>query len=69
MKDDYWGPKPPRVKPERHGPGKAVGEDSLSGAVEHLHSEHPFSTHGEGLQDKATGKIHHPISSGTYKGK
>jgi hypothetical protein len=62
---DKWGPKPPM------GSRNAghVTTSGLKGAVDHLHHEHPHSTHGEGLQHKATDAIHHPISPSTYKGK
>lgn len=65
-KDNHWGPKPPRTAAIGHQP--SIGEDSLGAAVGHLHKEHPFSTHGEGLQHKATTAIHHPVGS-VYKGK
>lgn len=66
---EIWGPKPPQSSPVKHGAGAAVGKDSLSGAVEQLHSEHPHHVQGEGLQHKSTSKIHHHITSGVYGGK
>jgi len=68
MGENHWGPQPPRSAPVKHGVGAAVGEASLSGAVSHLHREHPHPVQSEGLHHKSTSKIHHPISSGTYKG-
>lgn len=66
--DNHWGPKPLRSAPISRAPGKAVGEDSIGAAVEHLHQEHPYPVQGENLQEKACGKIHYPVGS-VYKGK
>lgn len=59
-----WGPKPPQ-SPRNSG---GVSESSLGAAVGHLHKEHPHPVQGEGLQHKSTSMIHHPVSSGVYKG-
>lgn len=64
--DKIWGPKPPQSRSVAHGPGKAVGTDTLGPAVEHLHWEHPHHVQGVGLQNKSTARINHPITSSTY---
>jgi hypothetical protein len=61
-----WGPQPPKSAAVTHAPGKAVGTDSLSGAMKQLHSEHPHHVQGEGLQHRSTGKIHHNVTSNVY---
>jgi hypothetical protein len=64
--DSVWGPTAPRSQPIRHAPGYAVGEATISGAVDHLHMEHPHHVQGEGLQHDSSKAIHHPITDKTY---
>lgn len=65
-----WGPEPPRT-PAISQRQPSIGTDTLSGAVSHLHMEHPHHVQGEGLQHKAAEGIHHPVGRpGTvYKGR
>lgn len=67
MAENHWGPQPPKTAPIHHSPGGAVGEDSLSGAVGELHSQHPHPVQGEGLQNKSSGKRHQAVGH-VYKG-
>lgn len=66
--DRIWGPKPPQSKAVSHGPGKAVGTDTVGAAVAHLHWEHPFHVQGENLQHKSTDRIHHHVTGSVYSG-
>lgn len=69
MSDKIWGPAPPKGRSVTHPPGKAAGNDQLSSAVEHLHWEHPHHVQGEGLQNKGTNRINHPVTSSVYGSK
>jgi hypothetical protein len=61
-----WGKTAARTPPLGHE-GR-VGTSGLSGAITHLHDEHPFHVQGEGLQHKGEEGIHHPVN-GVYKGQ
>lgn len=66
-----WAPFPPRTGPAGRwfGPGNAVGEQSLSGAIGQLNFEHPLHVQGERLQNTGTRGIHRPVQSSTYGGR
>ena len=65
---DPWRPYPPRGGPAGRwfGPGNAVGEQSLDGAINELHDQHPWHVQGENLQDVGSAARHRPVTSRTY---
>jgi hypothetical protein len=66
-----WGPPPPRpgAGVQRKGHTDMVNDQGIGAAVAELHRQHPHHVQGEGLQNKSTTAIHHPVTSRTYGGK
>jgi len=63
-----WGKTAARTPAiNQHQP--SIGTATLSGAVGHLHDEHPHHVQGEGLQHMGEEGIHHPVHQPVYGGR